>query len=578
MLKPDSVDILNSILQELRQPGSPTKPFIVPNYAIRVNCFLIIGLFVSILVAMVSILVKQWMRSYQSDLSGISSPHLRARIRHFRYNGAKRWHLSSIVGFLSVLMHFSMFISAVAIIDLLLTISPIVGRVTLSLFAVGTPLFVTTILLPLFALDAPFRTPFSDSVIRALRFMKGRVHLSRAFKRSHGANNIETSLEDQVGIYEMGVCEASDLVCTRIDLDFEILCHLLKIANKATERWLLDKCFEKLPKLERQDPEMILQREIILEVYIFLAKGCITTQGSKKEINPDRLLRARLLCNFIAWFLSLPRTTPTRLQLQQRLKRSFDPMELPRALVGDTSVASIHLALTAQARIEHLIEQESGDGQCTVCAKATDNLLNAQYPDQRKQVITSFILTHSDCILFHAKSSTGAPAASERTSMCAGSLRDLNSMFQGMSPVSQKEKTEWVKSVKQRSEKTKDATLRSSWFDELLKIVERVETVSNSARRKPSPVPNPGLSGSAGIGAGLPEFPGGRNSAFAFGSQPGSPSSLRTESGRGISSGSDIKITINLPSQSDLSVPIADHPAPSLPPAFPPPHDGPLGQ
>ncbi|KAG8804369.1 hypothetical protein FRC17_005979, partial [Serendipita sp. 399] len=46
LLKADTADTLDSILQQLRQPGSQTKAFAVPEYAIRVNCFLFAGLFV----------------------------------------------------------------------------------------------------------------------------------------------------------------------------------------------------------------------------------------------------------------------------------------------------------------------------------------------------------------------------------------------------------------------------------------------------------------------------------------------------------------------------------------------------
>ena len=54
MLQPAQNDILTSIYQELRNPGVNTtldEPFVVPPYAVRVNCFLFAGLFASMLVA-----------------------------------------------------------------------------------------------------------------------------------------------------------------------------------------------------------------------------------------------------------------------------------------------------------------------------------------------------------------------------------------------------------------------------------------------------------------------------------------------------------------------------------------------
>ena len=152
-------DILMSIYNETRSPGSPTildEPFVIPPYAIRVNCFLFAGLFTSMLVAMLGILVKQWTRSYQRELAGVSSHHLRARIRHFRYNGANRWNLASIVGILSIFMHLALFISAVGIMDLLMSTVPEVGYVAVSVFCLGTGFFAFTTILPLLSSTRPF--------------------------------------------------------------------------------------------------------------------------------------------------------------------------------------------------------------------------------------------------------------------------------------------------------------------------------------------------------------------------------------------------------------------------------------
>ncbi|KAG8810901.1 hypothetical protein FRC17_002710, partial [Serendipita sp. 399] len=238
MLKPDPVDTLTSILQELRKPGSvPEQPFVIPEYAVRVNCFLFAGLFVSMIVALLSILVKQWTRSYQRDLAGVSSPHLRARIRHFRYHGVKRWHLAGIVGLLSIFMHFALFVSAVGIIDLLLATAPTVGYVALSMFVPGALFFVITTGLPLFVVDAPFRSPLSNLLLN----MKRRIHLPEIQRQKN--DDIEMSkegLEDQVENTQEGESTENSIVRTQVHLDLDILSHLLAAADKSTERWLLD--------------------------------------------------------------------------------------------------------------------------------------------------------------------------------------------------------------------------------------------------------------------------------------------------------------------------------------------------
>ncbi|KAG8749060.1 hypothetical protein FRC14_001715 [Serendipita sp. 396] len=560
MLKPDPVDTLGLMLQELRKPGSvPEQHFVIPAYAVRVNCFLFAGLFVSMIVALLSILVKQWTRSYQRHLAGISSPHLRARIRHFRYYGVKRWHLAGIVGLLSIFMHFALFVSAVGIIDLLLATAPTVGYVALSMFVPGALFFLITTLIPLFVLDAPFRSPLSNLLVK----MKRSIHLPEIQRQKN--DDIEMSkegLEDQVeNTQEIDIGE-NKIVRTKVDLDLDILTHLLSVADKSTERWLLDLCFEKLPKLailEQQDPESILRREIILEVYIFLAKGCIDTQGSRKEIKPDRLMRARQLCEFIAWFLSLPRSTATRTRLRQQLSKGYDPMELPNALATDTSSASLLPAITAQARLEHLFDQEADDGTCTVCDKATGKLLNLRGGvqkdrEQRSQVITSFIISHSDCLSFHAKAATGPPGTG-RTSMCSQSLRHLTDTLSLVSVPTGKEKAEWINLVKQRREKS-HPNLHPSWFNKLAMMLDGLETTSGSSRRTPSPS-QMAAGTSTGGGNALGLVQGGRSPSSPSGQLGAHSNSSLLPGGFGgrVSPlGSNVKIAVKAPSQDDFVI------------------------
>ncbi|KAG8821034.1 hypothetical protein FRC17_009940 [Serendipita sp. 399] len=216
----------------------------------------------------------------------------------------------------------------------------------------------------------------SDFVIYFGALMRMRIPLLKWRRGRQRKADVEGGLEDQVDLFELGTSESSDVVRTRLHLDLDILCHLLKTADKSTERWLMDLCFEKLPTLallEQQNPALILRKEALLDTYIFLAKGCVVIEGSKKLLNPNRRRRAMQLCNFIGWFLSLPRSEDVTARFQQRLRQGFDPLELPRALARDPVTESCIPALTALAGLKHLFEQDQGAG-CSVCEKATHKL------------------------------------------------------------------------------------------------------------------------------------------------------------------------------------------------------------
>ena len=59
----------------------------------------------------------------------------------------------------------------------------------------------------------------------------------------------EQALEDHVELSQWQESEENSVVRTKILLDLDILCHILSEADKSTDRWLLELCFEKLPQL-----------------------------------------------------------------------------------------------------------------------------------------------------------------------------------------------------------------------------------------------------------------------------------------------------------------------------------------
>jgi len=510
MLQPDPNDIMIAIYQQLRNPGTNTtmdEPFVAPPYAVRVNCFLFAGLFTSMIVALLGILVKQWTRSYQRDLAGVSSPHLRARIRHFRYNGAKRWKLASIVGLLSIFMHFALFISAIGIIDLLFSTAQTVGIVALLVFLVGVIFFFGTNMLPLFVLDAPFRSPLSDFLsafkqgVREVNRPKGSHPISsRKVSNEKGVEKGE-GLEDHIEQSQEKESDESSIVSTKIHLDLDIICHLLSTADKSTERWLLDLCFEKLPKLtllEQHDPRAFHSRGIILEVYNFLAEGCtMINKKGIKEINSDRLPRARQLCKFLAWYLSLPQTSEERSRLESTLDKNECATILATQLADDEFVPSI-VALVALGHLQHFKEPRSGD-VCSTCQKDTlyvSSWATSEEPiqgrvEEKIRQVTSLLVKRTDCMALWEKSRTQPP---ERTAEeCEQCLTTLQKAFQRCN-LEEKDKKKWLYVLSEK-EKAASVSLKEAWFDPLRQTLDGLQP-----KRAISPF-RPGDTGSSGNGS-----------------------------------------------------------------------------
>jgi hypothetical protein len=377
MLQPDQKDYLAVIYQELRNPGSsepPDQPFVPAPYAVRVNSFLFAGLFISMMVAFLSMLVKVWTRGYQRDLEGISSAHLRSRLRHYRYVGAEKWGFIPIVGFLSLFMHLALFVSAIGIIDLLFSTCSTVGAVALVIFALGVLAFLVAAFIPLFAPDAPFRSPWS----RVLASWKGKIlALFQPKNKQNKQSRDGTGLEDTVERPLEGQNDDYKVVRYRPDLDLEILCHLLNEADNSTQRWVLDLCFQKLPELgllQEKYPRLILEKRVITEVYMFLARTCIGMVKGKRVLFSTRIDRAVQLCKFLNWYLSIPRTPELSHSLRSRLPDD-EVNELPTALARDSlnPVQALD-ALAAKGRLRHLKEDQTDKVQCQICLAAMTEL------------------------------------------------------------------------------------------------------------------------------------------------------------------------------------------------------------
>ncbi|KAA1470890.1 hypothetical protein DENSPDRAFT_858620 [Dentipellis sp. KUC8613] len=79
-----------------------------------VNRLWFISLTFSLATALISVLVKQWLQYYVSPISGTSKK--KAHIRHFRFSGLEKWHVSGIVGCLPIFMHIALLLFLIGLV------------------------------------------------------------------------------------------------------------------------------------------------------------------------------------------------------------------------------------------------------------------------------------------------------------------------------------------------------------------------------------------------------------------------------------------------------------------------------
>ncbi|KDQ08124.1 hypothetical protein BOTBODRAFT_180144 [Botryobasidium botryosum FD-172 SS1] len=177
-LSPDPNDPMISLLQRIDQhlesrfapndsnPSAPslgaTPATFTPSYStIRVNCAWFLSLNLSLGVAVVSVVAKQWLSNYAwYNVSG--SAQERSRLRQFRYNELRRWRVPEIISLLPTLLLAALALFFGGLVEFLLGINFIVAVANAALIGVFVLFLLISITAPLFIPRCPYKTSLSD--------------------------------------------------------------------------------------------------------------------------------------------------------------------------------------------------------------------------------------------------------------------------------------------------------------------------------------------------------------------------------------------------------------------------------
>ena len=151
---------------------SVQSPYTVPSFspptsAVRINSLWFSSLILALISASLGMLVKQWLREY---LTGrFTSPQERVRVRHYRYEGLKRWRVFDIAAVLPLLLQIALILFFVGLSDFLRQLDTIVGWVTSILILVWLVLFSIGTLAPAISYRCPYKVPFLKNITRLTR-------------------------------------------------------------------------------------------------------------------------------------------------------------------------------------------------------------------------------------------------------------------------------------------------------------------------------------------------------------------------------------------------------------------------
>ncbi|KAJ7431437.1 hypothetical protein B0H11DRAFT_2210361 [Mycena galericulata] len=170
-LTPDSgnltVELLMKISQQLAGGGTPTLPiptFQVPTWSIICNTLWFASLTLSLSCALLATLVEQWAREFLHKTEMRPSPGRHARLLSFLYLGVERFGMPAIVEVLPLLLHVSLLFFFAGLVVFLVPVNEVVTGLVGGILGLFVLLYSILTVLPIIALDCPYRTPLSGVV------------------------------------------------------------------------------------------------------------------------------------------------------------------------------------------------------------------------------------------------------------------------------------------------------------------------------------------------------------------------------------------------------------------------------
>ena len=127
----------------------------------RVNSLWFIGLGMSTACALWGTLMQQWTRRYVQVADRPYSPPKRARIRAYFADGVEKFAFTAAVEVLPVLLHTSVLLLYVGLVDFLLNINHTVAYIMMALVALCLLVYFLLSIMPLFFHNSPYQTPLS---------------------------------------------------------------------------------------------------------------------------------------------------------------------------------------------------------------------------------------------------------------------------------------------------------------------------------------------------------------------------------------------------------------------------------
>ena len=138
-----------------------SQPFKRTDLVVSINIIWFASIVVCISCAVFATLIQQSARRYLALTQGRGTPHERARLRMFLFNGIRRFYAFRFFQLLGMSMHISLLLYCVGLILFVFAIDPSLVPFSIFYICCSILLYSAVTVLPFFFLDCPYVSPFT---------------------------------------------------------------------------------------------------------------------------------------------------------------------------------------------------------------------------------------------------------------------------------------------------------------------------------------------------------------------------------------------------------------------------------
>ncbi|KAH9969424.1 hypothetical protein BGW80DRAFT_1208832 [Lactifluus volemus] len=186
---------ISSIAPQVVIPLTPPPPF--PTFKplssdIRVNAFWFMSLVSSLSAALLALLVRQWVRNYMRAFEQYKDPLKRSRLRQYLHEGSERWYFRALAEAVPALLHISLFLFLVGLVDFNLNLNTTVAAYTIIPIGITGLFYVFTTLSPILNPQSPYQNSFSELIGYLIQNLHARHYKDRDGQSKPLSTNMTT--------------------------------------------------------------------------------------------------------------------------------------------------------------------------------------------------------------------------------------------------------------------------------------------------------------------------------------------------------------------------------------------------